>query len=79
MRTTDFQGRFLDLLHETCRVDAPLDYPHWDALRKRVFELMSEAGDEARCAHTDPLYQGKICMICGRKPSAQNTLPPGAA
>lgn len=75
MRTTDFQGRFLDALHEVCPADAPLDYREWDALRKRVFELMSEAGDEARCEHPKPLYDGIICTVCGRRPNERNTIP----
>jgi hypothetical protein len=83
MHALDFRERFLLLLSECDYNDSstnpPMDWPAWNALRRGVVELLGEAGDEARCAHTDPLYQNKICLLCGRRPSAANTLPPEGA
>lgn len=78
MRVSDFQRKFLLLLsvHSDYAHDAPLDYPQWLALKRGIQRLLEEAGSESRCAHKAPLYQGIICEVCGRKPSAHNTLSP---
>jgi hypothetical protein len=51
-----------------------IHYPEWLSIKRSIYKILSQAGDEARCAHKEPLYDGIICEICGRKPSAHNTL-----
>lgn len=83
MKVSDFQRRVHLLLsiHGDYARDGELHYPAWLAIKKGIQRLLEEAGSESRCAHKEPLYHGVICEVCGRKPSAHNTLspPPEAA
>ena len=83
MKRSDFQRHFQLLLSvHGGPGDRELNYPEWLALKRGIYKLLAEAGSESRCAHHEPLYGGRtgICMICGRKPSRDNTLlPPEAA
>ena len=54
--------------------DEEIDYPQWLALKKGLDALLADAGDEARCEHPKPLYDGVLCIVCGRKPNERNTL-----
>ena len=78
MKVSDFQRKFLLLLsvHSDYASDGEIRYPDWAKLKKGIYALLGEAGDEARCVHPKPLYDGIICITCGRKPSRDNTLPP---
>jgi hypothetical protein len=75
MKASDFQRHFQLLLsvHGGPR-DKNLDYPEWLALKRGIYKLLAEAGSESRCAHPEPLFDGIICMTCGRKPSKENSL-----
>ncbi len=75
MLRSDFQRYFQLLLsvHGGPR-DKNLDYPEWLALRRGIYKLLAEAGSESRCAHPEPLYDGIVCLTCGRKPDERNTL-----
>lgn len=77
MIVSDFRDRFLLLLSvHGGPASSAIDYPAWDALRHALFELIGEVGDEARCPHDPPLSAGVICLRCGRRVNASNTLSP---
>jgi hypothetical protein len=52
-----------------------IHYPEWLKIRRAIYKILGQAGDEARCVHPEPLYDGIVCITCGRKPNARNTLP----
>jgi hypothetical protein len=80
MKVLDFRDRFLLTLSVHAGLqNREMDWPAWDALRRALFELISEAGDEARCPHDPPLSAGCICVACGRRVNRENTLPTEAA
>jgi hypothetical protein len=80
MLRSDFQRHFQLLLSvHGGPGDRELNYPEWLALKRGIYKLLAEAGSESRCAHKEPLYQGVICEVCGRKPARDNTLPPPEA
>jgi hypothetical protein len=77
VKVLEFRDRFLLTLSvHAGSQNREMDWPAWDALRRALFELIGEAGDEARCPHADALYQGRCCLLCGRTPNASNTLSP---
>lgn len=55
-----------------------LDFPEWDRVRKHMYELLGEAGDEARCSHAMRSTDGRICLHCGRRVTPENTTLPKA-
>jgi hypothetical protein len=76
MTGAEFQGRIAETL---LGLPAQLNYPEWRKLQQAIYELLSDAGDEARCEH--PADMGRadgICMTCGRRPTPENTLVEGA-
>jgi hypothetical protein len=81
MRALDFRDRFLLLLsiHSAWEANEEITYQQWLELRKEINDLLADAGSESRCAHSKPLYQGILCIHCGRKPARDNTLPPPEA
>jgi hypothetical protein len=75
MLRSDFQRHFQLLLSiHGGPGDRELNYPEWLALKRGIYKLLAEAGSESRCAHPEPLYDGIICITCGRKPNERNTL-----
>jgi len=76
MKVSDFQRKFLLLLsvHSDYARDGELDYPKFLALKRGIQRLLEEAGSESRCAHPAPLYDGILCLVCGRLPNERNTL-----
>jgi hypothetical protein len=71
VRVLEFRDRFLLTLSvHAGSQNREMDWPAWDALRRALFELIGEAGDEARCPHE----LGRICLTCGRTPNKENTL-----
>lgn len=75
MLRSDFQRHFQLLLSVYGGPrDKNLDYPEWLALKRGIYKLLAEAGSESRCAHPEPLYDGIVCVTCGRKPDERNTL-----
>jgi hypothetical protein len=87
MKALDFRDRFLLILsnHSAWANNEEISYQQWLALKKEIDYLMADTGSEARCVHAYPLYNGIICILCGRKPNNWNTfnevhpLPPEAA
>lgn len=83
MKAYDFRDKFLLLLsvHSDWQYNGEINYPQWAALKKGIYQLLAEAGSESRCSHPQPLYDNILCITCGRKPDARNTLsvPPEAA
>lgn len=75
MKKSEFRRRLNALMDDPqqSRVD-DLDYPFWLALKRGIYKLLAEAGSESRCAHPEPLYDGILCITCGRKPNERNTL-----
>ena len=74
MRTHEFHRRIHLLIGDDNLADGELNYSVWLTIKRGIYRLLEEAGSESRCAHKEPLYQGIICEICGRKPNSYNTL-----
>jgi hypothetical protein len=82
MKVRDFRDRLALILGEHSIewwMVSEIDYPQWVKIKKEIDYLLADAGSEARCKHKQPLYDGIICEICGRKPARDNTLPPPEA
>jgi hypothetical protein len=74
MRVSEFHRRIHLLIGDENLRDGELDYPLWLTVKRGIYKLLAEAGSESRCAHPEPLYDGIICITCGRKPNERNTL-----
>jgi hypothetical protein len=75
MEVSHFRERLTDIVDSHAGGEE-LDFAHWLALKKEIDHLLADAGSDARCPHPQPLYTNKLCLFCGRRPTARNTLPP---
>jgi len=75
MRPLEFRDRTLLVLsaHTDYLRNTEITFEQWSAMRRDMYELLSDTGDEAACAHNMESLK-KICSKCGRVPHSHNTL-----
>lgn len=79
MKVLDLRDKFLLLLSAETKwaENGEIDYPEWQKVRRGIYEIISDAGDEARCAHPgDKKSLAGFCVECWRRPTPENTIPP---
>lgn len=77
MRAHDLRDAFLEAIqeHTDWVHNAEVNYPEWRKVKLEAMRILGDAGDEAKCSHPDRTSGPfEVCLICGRRPTPENTL-----